>query len=71
MDVKNNYYNGDDEEEEEMVDVNKNLPVSRQSGLNYQELLNINEIYTIQDNYLNYQKIMIGSSKKFPFHIMI
>ena len=70
MDVKNNYYNGDDEEEEEMVDVNKNLPISRQSGLNYQELLNINEIYTRQLSKLSKNNDRL-KKQKFPFHIMI
>ena len=70
MDVKNNYYNGDDEEEEEMVDVNKNLPISRQSGLNYQGLLNINEIYTRQLSKLSKNNERFKTKVSLPYNDM-
>ena len=70
MDVKNNYYNGDDEEEEEMVDVNKNLPIPRQSGLNCQGLLNINEIYTRQLSKLSKNNDRFKQKVSLPYNDM-
>lgn len=70
MDYKN-YLNGEDEEEEEeIIDVDKNLPISRPSGLNYQGLLKINEIYTRQLSKLSKNNARFKTNVSLPYNDM-
>ena len=70
MDAQNNYFNGEEDEEEEIIDADKNLPASRISGLKYQELLKVNEIYTRQLSKLSKNNDRFKTKISLPYNDM-